>query len=165
MTIARIVTASWTKGLLWAIGILLLIVAALAAALVVQGARHDAKVAGLDRDLAGQTQLAEQRASRIGELTRANASTKDANDQLAKMLEDEVRAGQNTAKLLADARQQRDTARSERDAAQTALRNAREVIYATDPTCADWAARPVCGAISDSLSDQWNQARQLPARR
>lgn len=165
MTIARIVTASWTKGLLWAIGILLLIVIALAGLLVLQGARHDAKVAALDRDLAGHKQLAEQRGERIGELTRANASTKTANDQLAKMLEDEVRAGQNTAKLLADARQQRDTARSERDAAQTALRNAREVIYATDPTCADWAARPVCGAISDSLSDQWDQARRVPAGR
>ena len=153
------------KPLLWASGILLVGVVALAGALVVQGARHDAKVAALDRDLAGQTQLAGQRAGRIDELTRANESTGLANQQLAKMLDDEVKAGQNTAKLLADARAARDTARTERDAAQTALRKAREVIYATDDSCADWGARPVCGAISDSLSDQWDQARQLPARR
>ena len=165
MGIARIVTAGWTKGLLYAIGVLLLIVIALSGLIVVKDARHDATVSDLKGKLDGQTQLAGQRGERIGELTGANASTKTANDKLAAMLAAEVGKRQDTDRALAEARAARDTARSERDAAQTALRKTREVIYATDPTCADWAARPVCGAISDSLSDQWDQARQLPAGR
>lgn len=81
----------------------------------------------------------------------ANQSNQDTiatlRGNLAKALELEAAATARGERALRDLREARQTIAeaSRREAAS------RATIYATDPTCAAWAAAPVCGAIADRL--------------
>lgn len=59
-------------------------------------------------------------------------------DQFVARLADQATADYAAAKAL-------------RDQAAADRRAARNRLYETDPTCRDWAAAPVCAAISDEL--------------
>lgn len=75
--------------------------------------------------------------------------------ELAQRLNACIRYSETAAESERAALAQRDAATLERDAAQRAAREQRRTLYATDATCAAWAAAPVCGAISDQLRAQW----------
>lgn len=148
------------KPLLWATGILLLVSAVLAGALVVQNARHSAALATVNASLAtSENQLKVTGRSLAGAL-QSNLSMKTSVDDLAQRLQDEVGRRQETQAILERAENQRDAAKAARDTALSNLKTEREKLYATDATCADWGARPVCAAVSDSLQDQWRRATQ-----
>ena len=153
------------KPLLWAVGILLVLAVGLIGALVVQGARHSAVVAGLEAQVTtGATDLASAKhdlgvtGQALNNALQTNLSMKTSVDDLAQRLQDEVGRRQNTQAVLEQAEQQRDAARSARDSAINTLKTEREKLYATDATCADWGQRPVCAAVSGSVQDQWRRA-------
>lgn len=153
------------KPLLWTSGILLVVAIALAGALVVQSAWNSAEVAGLEAKVASTDAaltLAKHDLAVTGKslnnALQTNLSMKTSVDDLAQRLQDEVGRRQNTQAALEQAEHQRDAARSSRDTAIHNLKTEREKLYATDATCADWGARPVCAAVSDSLQEQWGRA-------
>lgn len=83
---------------------------------------------------------------------------------LAQRLNACIRSSETAAESERAALAQRDAATLERDAAQRAAREQRRTLYATDSTCAAWAAAPVCGAISDQLRAQWADRASTAAR-
>ena len=130
----------------------------------VKDARHDAAIATADATKDKAEGFVRERDRRITELDAANAGNQDVVRDLQNRLAEAVGQQQATDKINRDAVAARDAARRERDTALAKLNSQREHDYATDPTCADWARRPVCGAISRSLRDQWEAARARTAR-
>lgn len=146
------------KPLLWTILALLVL-------LVVQWGVNKAAVAS------ARTAVAEAKAAVAdvsGKLTvsdealaaaaTANTSNTAVIKDLQQRLSDAVGRRQEVQAALAKAEADRDAARAARNAATAALNAQREKTYANDPSCAAWGARPVCGAISDGLRQQWQDA-------
>lgn len=153
------------KPLLWAVGILLVVASGLAIALFVQGAHHGAVVSKLEAKVTttkASLDSAEHDLSVTGKslsnALQSNLSMKGSVDDLVRRLQEEVGRRQNTQAVLEQAENQRDAARAARDSAINTLKTEREKLYATDATCADWGARPVCPAVSGSLPEQWRRA-------
>ena len=110
-----------------------------------------------ERDVAQQ--LADDRADKIDELEAANRQVNVVVDDLAQRLEAEARSKQDVEAALARARVALDAKQRALDSALDHLARAKESIYATDSTCADWADRPVCGAITERVLDQYEALR------
>lgn len=152
--------------LLYASGALLVLSVGLATALVVQDARHAAALAELTTAKQAAEASADIEATKaevfldkLRELAQTNGQQRGVVDDLAHRLKSAIGQAQATARVLADVIEQRDAAHAERDRTLAQLTQLRETLYANDPSCATWGARPVCGALSDSLRDQWTRAR------
>ncbi len=160
------------KPLLYVIAALALVIVGMGVKMRLDASAHAVRISAYSSALAKMTanrdqyrSLAEQRGERIQQVNGANRSNLTTIATLEDKLEQAVGQEQQTAAALAKAITERNAARSARDSALDKLRKDRETTYATDPTCADWGARPVCAAISDSLQLEWDQARQLPTDR
>lgn len=94
----------------------------------------------------------------LADALQANLTNNASIDQLQQRLDEAVGRRQQVQQALANAEAERDAARSARNAASAALKTDREKTYATDQSCAAWGARPVCGAISNGLQQQWERA-------
>lgn len=102
---------------------------------------------------------------RITSLTADNQTLKDANDHqtgvidtLAEKFKALVGKNQELETARADAVKGKEAAVAKLNRYQSSIQQQRQVIYANDANCKDWAARPVCPAVSDSLRDEWQKA-------
>ena len=146
------------KPLLWTIAALLVL-------LVVQwgvhkGAVGSARAAVADAKAAVAAADAKLTVSNraLAEATTANRSNTASILDLQQRLSEAVGRRQQVQAALAAAEAERDAAKAARNAASAALKAEREKTYATDPSCSAWGARPVCGAISNGLQQQWEDA-------
>lgn len=146
------------KPLLWACGLLLLAVAGLTGALVVQGARHDAAIAKVEADRDDlQTKLGAAEGS-LTAAVEANAKSHKAVEDLAGKLDVAIRETERLDELLLSAETELSYTRRARDDALAKLESQRENVYASDPSCSAWGAAPVCGRITGSVLDEWRDA-------
>lgn len=152
-------SALTVKPLLWVIGILLVVIAGMGAGMYVTGAAHDVAMVTIKSDRDGWKGKAEARATRLAEVSASNKANADNVKTLAAKLEEAVGKNQETARILAAAEAARDAARAERDRALSRYQAEREKAYATNTTCGSWGSAPVCGVISDSVRQQWEQTR------
>lgn len=151
------------KPLLWTI-------AALLVALVVQWGIYSARLAKAHTSLAyANSAMAEAKATlkavnqAMAQAVTANRSNTASILDLQQRLSDAVGRRQQVQAALAAAEAERDAAKAARNAASAALKAEREKTYATDPSCSAWGARPVCGAISNGLQQQWEDAARPAA--
>lgn len=146
------------KPLLWACGLLLLAVAGLAGALVVQGARHDAAIAAVEAERDDlQTKLGAAEGS-LTSAVEANARSHKAVEDLAAKLDVAIRETERLDELLLSAETELSYTRQARDRALAELETQRENVYATDASCGAWGAAAVCSRITGSLQEQWRDA-------
>lgn len=152
-------SALTVKPLLWIIGILLVVMASMGATMYVTSAAHAVTLTKAEADRDAWKGKAEARATRLAEVQAANKANADNVTTLAAKLEQAVGKNQETARILAAAEAARDAARVERDRALSRYQAEREKAYATNTTCGAWGSAPVCGVISDSVRQQWEQTR------
>lgn len=146
------------KPLLWTILALLVL-------LVVQWGISSARLAKAHTSVAYANSAMAEATATLNTVNEAMAQAITANrsnvaviTDLQQRLSDAVGRRQEVQAALAKAEADRDAARAARNAATAALNAQREKTYANDPSCAAWGARPVCGAISDGLQQQWKGA-------
>lgn len=144
--------------LLYAVGVLLAVVATLSVGLVIQNARHGQKVAELtaQRDSCGTSLKSAQ--SALATTVETNTRQQAAVEALARKLDAAIRETENLDQLLVRAEADLHQTQRARDAALAQLETHRENVYATDASCSAWGAAAVCGAITGSLQDQWRAA-------
>lgn len=152
-------SAITVKPLLWIIAGLLLVVAGMGTTMYVTGAAHEVALTKAESDRDDWKGKAEARATRLAEVSASNKANADNVTTLAAKLEEAVGKNQETALILAAAERARDAARAERDRALSRYQAEREKAYATNTTCGSWGSAPVCGVISDSVRQQWEQTR------
>lgn len=155
-------TWATSKLLLYIIAGLLALNLAQGTAFFVQSKLLDAektKVTAVQTERDSARSESAEKSDQLRALARVNEANRGVADELARRLKEAVGQEQQTQSILAKAVAERDTARRARAAAETKLSQQRQVTYATDPTCREWGARPVCAAISDSVWQQWEAAR------
>lgn len=108
--------------------------------------------------IAAQKTSLEQAGQAIVAAGEANAESQLVIADLKQRLADAIGQNQRTEEANAAALAQLAAARRDRDRYRAEAQRLKEATYATDPTCADWGARPVCPAISDQLRDRWARA-------
>lgn len=142
------------KPLLIAVGVLLLALAVLTTLYIGRGSTIDSQA----ETIATQKRALEQAASAIKAADDANAAAMATVTDLNRRLTEAIGQNQRTEEANAAALAQLDKARRDRDRYRAEAQRLKEATYATDPTCNEWGARPVCPAISDQLRDQWARA-------
>ena len=108
--------------------------------------------------IAAQKASLEQAGRAITAAGEANAASQAAIEDLKQRLADAIGQNQRTEEANAAAMAQLAAARRDRDRYRAEAQRLKEATYATDPTCNEWGARPVCPAISDQLRDRWARA-------
>lgn len=127
--------------------------------ILLQSSSHRAAMAAVEgqRDVATNERNTLQRA--FDTMDKANSTNVDNVKQLAQALKNQIGREQAVQRALATASDSLTQARERAAAYQSQLRAQREATYATDSTCGEWGRAPVCAAISGSLFDQWEAAR------
>lgn len=153
------------KPLLWLAGAQLAIILSLVAALYLQSAAHDRAMVGVERErdraitrANGLQHQLDAATTRAIELNTALSGKDVTIDDLAGRLNAMVKETKGLQAMVIRLHDKLKSAQRERDAARAQLHTYRETLYATDAECADWARRPVCGALSHSLLQQWTEA-------
>lgn len=164
-----IVSKLTVTPLLYLSGGLFVAVLGLSGALWLQNKTHTATVATLEArnttisaDLSVASTAIELLEANETVLASTNADNATLIDELSRRLGEAVGQEQQTAAINRRVIAERDAARTARARAEAALQRERSTTYETDATCAAWGARPVCGAISDSVFDHWTRT-QAPA--
>ena len=146
------------KPLLWAVGLLLVLSAALSVTVAVQRTLHAAAIS----ELQSKVDRAEREANGLrGQLDAAKGTNRNNAKtiaELAERLDAAITEAERLDELLAEAADTLHTTRAARDRALAQLTTQREQVYASDPSCAAWAAGPVCAAVSGSLFELWGSA-------
>jgi hypothetical protein len=155
----------WIMGMVarWGMHVLIGVCLALGSGLLLKGC--EAKRLGqanekLQQDNAKLSEDLEEARGAIEDLQGANAANLEAVSLLATRLQQEVQLKQDVQAALARTRRDLSTSRQALTMALDNLAKAKESAYATEPSCADWAARPVCSAVTRSVLDQYEALRR-----
>lgn len=153
------------KPLLITVALLVLVVATLSGTLLVKNARHGEAVAKLTRDRDVALRDKEAAVSAVEALTTTDARKMKTIEELVGKLDAAIDQTERLDELLAFAERELDATRNERDVALAKIRTQREQDYASDSTCGAWGAGAVCGRLTGSVLDQWNDAAGAGRRR
>lgn len=147
------------KPLLMAVVALTVYVIGLHGYILLQSSSHRAAMAAVEsqRDVATNERNTLQRA--FDTMRKANATNVGNVQQLAQALKNQIGREQAVQRALDTASDNLTKARDRAAAYLSQLNAQRDATYATDSTCSAWGNAPVCGAITGSLFDQWEAAR------